>query len=36
MQSYQATIVGDGVNKPNPTTVILSPQSEYLKQFSGR
>jgi membrane protease subunit HflC len=36
MQSYQATFVGDGVNKPNPTTVILSPQSEYLKQFSGR
>ncbi|MEG3154005.1 protease modulator HflC [Sphingomonas sp. RB1R13] len=36
MQSYQTTIVGDGVNKPNPTTVILSPQSEYLKQFSGR
>jgi membrane protease subunit HflC len=36
MQSDQATFVGDGVNKPNPTTVILSPQSEYLKQFSGR
>ena len=36
MQSYQATFVGDGVTKPNPTTVILSPQSEYLKQFSGR
>jgi membrane protease subunit HflC len=36
MQSYQTTIVGDGVTKPNPTTVILSPQSEYLKQFSGR
>jgi membrane protease subunit HflC len=36
MQSYQTTIVGDGVNKPAPTTVILSPQSDYLKQFSGR
>ena len=36
MQSYQSTFVGDGVTKPNPTTVILSPQSEYLKQFSGR
>ncbi len=36
MQSYQTTIVGDGVSKPAPTTVILSPQSEYLKQFSGR
>jgi len=36
MQSYQTTIVGDGVTKPSPTTVILSPQSDYLKQFSGR
>lgn len=36
MQSYQTTIVGDGVSKPAPTTVILSPQSDYLKQFSGR
>ncbi len=36
MQSYQTTIVGDGVTKPAPTTVILSPQSDYLKQFSGR
>ncbi len=36
MQSYQTTFLGDGVTKPNPTTVILSPQSDYLKQFSGR
>ena len=36
MQSYRTTIIGDGATKSNPTTVILSPQSEYLKQFSGR
>ena len=36
MQSYQATFLGDGVTKPSPTTLILSPQSDYLKQFSGR
>ena len=36
MQSYQATFLGDGVTKPSPTTMILSPQSDYLKQFSGR
>ena len=36
MQSYQATFVGDGVTKSSPTTMILSPQSDYLKQFSGR
>jgi membrane protease subunit HflC len=36
MQSYQTTFLGDGLTKPNPTTVILSPQSDYLKQFSGR
>ncbi|MEO5640285.1 MAG: protease modulator HflC, partial [Sphingomicrobium sp.] len=36
MQSYQQTFLGDGVTKPAPTTVILSPQSDYLKQFAGR
>ena len=36
MQSYQTTFLGDGTNKPAPTTMILSPQSDYLKQFSGR
>ena len=36
MQSYQATFLGDGVTKPGATTMILSPQSDYLKQFSGR
>jgi membrane protease subunit HflC len=36
MQSYLTTFVGDGQEKPAPTTVILSPQDDYLKQFSGR
>ena len=36
MQSYQMTFVGDGAGKIGTTTMILSPQSDYLKQFSGR
>jgi membrane protease subunit HflC len=36
MQSYQTTFLGDGTEKPAPTTVILSPQNDYLKEFSGR
>jgi len=36
MQSYQTTFVGDGSGKTGTTTMILSPQSDYLKQFSGR
>jgi modulator of FtsH protease HflC len=36
MQSYQTTFLGDGTEKPAPTTVILSPDNDYLKQFSGR
>ncbi|MCA1652731.1 MAG: protease modulator HflC [Sphingomonadales bacterium] len=37
MQSYQTTFLGDGgTGRTAPTTVILSPQSDYLKQFSGR
>ena len=36
MQSYQTTFLGDGNSKPSPTTVILSPQNDYLKEFSGR
>ena len=35
-QSYQTTFLGDGGAKPAPTTVILSPQNDYLKEFSGR
>ncbi|MES2135612.1 MAG: protease modulator HflC [Pseudomonadota bacterium] len=36
MQSYQATFIGDGQEKSSPTTIILSPNDEYLKQFTGR
>ena len=36
MQSYQTTFVGDGQEKVAPTTIILSPQNDYLKQFAGR
>ena len=36
MQSYQVTFVGDGQEKVAPTTVVLSPQNEYLKEFTGR
>lgn len=36
MQSYQTTFLGDGGSKPAPTTIILSPQNDYLKEFSGR
>jgi len=35
MQSYQTTFLGDNGEKPAPTTVILSPQNDYLKEFSG-
>ena len=36
MQSYQTTFIGDGQDRPAPTTFILSPQNDYLKEFSGR
>lgn len=36
MQSYRTTFVGDGGERPAPTTVILSPNDEYLRQFTGR
>jgi membrane protease subunit HflC len=37
MQSYMTTFVGDDPRKPNaPTTVVLSPQNDYLKEFTGR
>jgi membrane protease subunit HflC len=36
MQSYQVTFVGDGRDKPAPTNIILSPQNDYLKEFTGR
>lgn len=36
MQSYMTTFVGDGQDKPAPTNIILSPQNDYLKEFTGR
>jgi membrane protease subunit HflC len=36
MQSYQKTFLGDSGEHPAPTTVILSPQNDYLRQFSGK
>jgi membrane protease subunit HflC len=33
MQSYRATFTSD---KVAPTTVVLSPQNDYLKEFTGR
>ncbi|HEY4070443.1 MAG TPA: protease modulator HflC [Sphingomicrobium sp.] len=36
MQSYLTTFVGDGQDKPAPTNIILSPQNDYLKEFTGR
>jgi len=35
MQSYETTFVGDPNNRPAPSTVILSPQNDYLKEFTG-
>lgn len=36
MQSYEITFVGNGQDKIAPTTIIMSPQDDYLKQFAGR
>ncbi|HEV8408818.1 MAG TPA: protease modulator HflC, partial [Sphingomicrobium sp.] len=37
MQSYKTTFVsGVGGKPPAPTTLILSPQNDYLKEFTGR
>lgn len=36
MQSYRTTFIGDGSKEPAPTNVILSPQNDYLKEFTGR
>jgi membrane protease subunit HflC len=36
MQSYQTTFVGDGQEKIAGTTIILSPQNDFLKEFTGR
>jgi membrane protease subunit HflC len=36
MQSYRATFLGEPGKPPAPTTVVLSPQNDYLKEFTGR
>jgi membrane protease subunit HflC len=36
MQSYQATFLPDGQGKAGQTSIILSPNNEYLKEFTGR
>jgi membrane protease subunit HflC len=36
MQSYQTTFLGDGQTPPAGTNIILSPQNDYLKEFTGR
>ena len=35
MQSYQTTFLGENGETPSPTTVILSPQNDYLREFTG-
>ena len=36
MQSYEATFLGVNGSKVGPTTVIMSPNDQYLKEFTGR
>ena len=37
MQSYRSTFVGEqGAKPPASTTIVLSPQNDYLKEFTGR
>jgi modulator of FtsH protease HflC len=36
MQSYQTTFIGDGQEKSAPTSIVLSPDNAYLKEFAGR
>jgi len=37
MQSYRSTFIGDPNGKaPSATTVVLSPQNDFLKEFTGR
>ena len=36
MQSYRQTFIGENGKQPAPTTVVLSPQNDYLKEFTGR
>ena len=34
MQSYRTTFLGNGTERPAESTVILSPQNDYLKAFT--
>ncbi|HUG45438.1 MAG TPA: protease modulator HflC [Sphingomicrobium sp.] len=36
MQSYQTTFLGENGEPPAATSIILSPDNDYLKKFSGR
>lgn len=36
MQSYQITFLGDGTQAASPTTIILSPDNAYLREFAGK
>ncbi|OYY67762.1 protease modulator HflC [Sphingomonas sp. 28-63-12] len=36
MQSYRQTFAADGSTPQSETSIILSPNNEYLKQFTGR
>ena len=36
MQSYQVTFLGSAQQPAAPTTIILSPQNDYLREFNGR
>jgi membrane protease subunit HflC len=37
MQSYRTTFIGEqGGKPPAGTTIVLSPQNDYLKEFTGR
>jgi len=35
MQSYRTTFLGDGTERPAESTIILSPENDYLKAFTG-
>ena len=35
MQSYQTTFLGDGEKPAGDTSVVLSPQNDYLREFTG-
>ncbi|HVM37886.1 MAG TPA: protease modulator HflC [Sphingomicrobium sp.] len=36
MQSYQTTFLGDNGERTGQTTMVLSPQNDYLREFTGR